>query len=225
MKKKGFATREAFLSFVHKRFSMEVQPIRIKDLEMNTGQIDGLPSNPRQWTKDEIDNLKKSISETPELLEARGAIVYPKDGKYIVLGGNMRLEAVRALGWKEMPCIVLPEFMPVEKLKEIVIKDNGSFGEWDMDALANDWDDLPLSDWGVSTSWGGNDEININSSSGSGTCVQEDDFEEVEDKVEQIVKLGEIWQCGNHIVMCGDSSDADSVKRLLGGGEGRHGIH
>lgn len=217
MKKKGFATREAFLSFVHKRFSMEVQPIRIKDLEMNTGQIDGLPSNPRQWTKDEIDNLKKSISETPELLEARGAIVYPKDGKYIVLGGNMRLEAVRALGWKEMPCIVLPEFMPVEKLKEIVIKDNGSFGEWDMDALANDWDDLPLSDWGVSTSWGGNDEININSSSGSGTCVQEDDFEEVEDKVEQIVKLGEIWQCGNHIVMCGDSSDADSVKRLLGG--------
>ena len=124
---------------------MEVQSIRIKDLEMNTGQIDGLPSNPRQWTKDEMDNLKKSISETPELLEARGAIVYPKDGKYIVLGGNMRLEAVRALGWKEMPCIVLPESLPVGKLKEIVIKDNGSFGEWDMDALANAWDDLPLS--------------------------------------------------------------------------------
>lgn len=198
---------------------METARIKVNELLPNTGQIEGLPSNPRQWTKDEMDSLKKSISETPELLEARGAIVYPYGGKYIVLGGNMRLSAVKSLGWKEMPCVVLPEGTSVEKLKEIVIKDNGSFGEWDMDALANDWDDLPLSDWGVSTSWGGNDEININSSSGSGsgTCVQEDDFEEVEDKVEQIVKLGEIWQCGNHIVMCGDSSDADSVKRLLGG--------
>lgn len=196
---------------------METARIKVNKLLPNTGQIEGLPSNPRQWTKEEMDRLKKSIKETPELLEARGAIVYPHDGKYIVLGGNMRLSAVKSLGWKEMPCMVLPEGTSVEKLKEIVIKDNGSFGEWDMDALANDWDDLPLSDWGVSTSWGGNDEINVNSSSGSGTCVQEDDFEEVEDKVEQIVKLGEIWQCGNHIVMCGDSSDADSVKRLLGG--------
>ena len=196
---------------------METARIKVNELLPNTGQIEGLPSNPRQWTKDEMARLKKSIEETPELLEARGAIVYPYGGKYIVLGGNMRLSAVKSLGWKDMPCVVLPEGTSVEKLKEIVIKDNGSFGEWDMDALANDWDDLPLSDWGLSTSWGGNDEININSSSGSGTCVQEDDFEEVEDKVEQIVKLGEIWQCGNHIVMCGDSSDADSVKRLLGG--------
>lgn len=196
---------------------METARIKVNELLPNTGQIEGLPSNPRQWTKDEMARLKKSIEETPELLEARGAIVYPYGGKYIVLGGNMRLSAVKSLGWKEMPCVVLPEGTSVEKLKEIVIKDNGSFGEWDMDALANDWDDLPLSDWGVSTSWDGNDGMDVNSSSDSGTCVQEDDFEEAEDKVEQIVKLGEIWRCGNHIVMCGDSSDADSVKRLLGG--------
>ena len=149
---------------------MEMETVRIKvnELLSNTGQIEGLPSNPRQWTKDEMDRLKKSIKETPELLEARGAIVYPHDGKYIVLGGNMRLSAVKALGWKEMPCVVLPEGTSVEKLKEIVIKDNGSFGEWDMDALANDWDDLPLSDWGVSTSWDGNDGMDVNSSSSSG---------------------------------------------------------
>lgn len=196
---------------------METARIKVNELLPNTGQIEGLPSNPRQWTKDEMARLKKSIEETPELLEARGAIVYPYGGKYIVLGGNMRLSAVKSLGWKDMPCVVLPEGTSVEKLKEIVIKDNGSFGEWDMDALANDWDDLPLSDWGVSTSWDGNDGVDVNSSSSSGTRVQEDDFEEAEDKVEQIVKLGEIWRCGNHIVMCGDSSDADSVRRLLGG--------
>ena len=147
------------------QFDMEIRTIKVKDLEMNTGQIEGLPSNPRQWTKDEMDSLKKSISETPELLEARGAIVYPHDGKYIVLGGNMRLSAVKSLGWKEMPCVVLPNDMPVEKLKEIVVKDNGSFGEWDMDALANEWDDLPLSDWGIDINW---PEKNIEISSASG---------------------------------------------------------
>lgn len=195
---------------------MEIRTIKVKDLEMNTGQIEGLPSNPRQWTKDEMNSLKKSISETPELLEARGAIVYPYDGKYIVLGGNMRLSAVKSLGWKEMPCVVLPDDMPIEKLKEIVVKDNGSFGEWDMDALANEWDDLPLSDWGVDVNW---ENIDVTSTSGGSTSggVSEDDFEEGEDSIEPIVKLGEIWQCGEHIIMCGDSSDAESVKKLLGG--------
>lgn len=198
------------------QIDMEIRTIKVKDLEMNTGQIGGLPSNPRQWTKDEMNSLKKSISETPELLEARGAIVYPYDGKYIVLGGNMRLSAVKSLGWKEMPCVVLPDDMSVEKLKEIVVKDNGSFGEWDMDALANEWDDLPLSDWGVDVNW---ENIDVTSTSGGSTSggVSEDDFEEGEDSIEPIVKLGEIWQCGEHIIMCGDSSDAESVKKLLGG--------
>lgn len=132
---------------------MEIKKINIKDLEQNTGQIVGLPANPRQWTKDELETLKASIIETPELMEARGAIVYPYEGKYIVLGGNMRMSAVQSLGWKEMPCVVLPSEMPVEKLKEIVLKDNGMFGEWDTDALANEWDDLPLADWGVKI-WG-----------------------------------------------------------------------
>lgn len=195
---------------------METRKIKISQLHINKGQIPGLPSNPRQWTKDDMDRLKKSIEETPELLEARGAIVYPWGGEYIVLGGNMRLSAAKALGWKEIPCIILSEDMPADKLKEIVIKDNGSFGEWDMDALANEWDDLPLSDWGVDVNW---ENIDITSTSGGSTSggVSEDDFEEGEDSIEPIVKLGEIWQCGEHIIMCGDSSDAESVKKLLGG--------
>lgn len=195
---------------------MVLKKIDTRLLEPNTGQISGLPSNPRQWTKDEMDNLKKSIGETPELLEARGAIVYPKDGKYIVLGGNMRLEAIKALGWKEMPCIVLPESLPIGKLKEIVIKDNGSFGEWDMDALANAWDDLPLSEWGANVDWEGIDN------SGSGVShetasVAEDDFSEEEDDIVQAVEAGDLWKLGDHVLMCGDSADAGCVKKLMGG--------
>lgn len=128
---------------------IEFRPIPIAKLAMNTGQIEGLPANPRQWTQDDLDKLCKSIEETPELLDARGAIVVPHKGKYIVLGGNMRVTAARKLGLKEVPCAIVPEDTPADKLRQIVIKDNGIFGAWDFDALANEWDNEPLTDWGV----------------------------------------------------------------------------
>ena len=138
---------------------VEFKKLPLAKLAMNTGQIEGLPANPRQWTQEDLDKLARSIEETPELLDARGAIVVPKGGKYIVLGGNMRVTAARKLDLKEMPCAVLPEDTAVKKLREIVVKDNGSFGAWDFDALANEWDDEPLTEWGV-PAWdtGGIDE-------------------------------------------------------------------
>ena len=142
---------------------MEIKRIRLTDLEQNKGQVEGLPSNPRQWGKGELDDLVKSIRETPELLEARGLIVYPHEGKYIILGGNMRFSALREMNEVDAPCYVMPEDTPMEKLREIVIKDNGSFGSWDYDMLANEWDDLPLSDWGVPTpaEWS-NEMVDVN---------------------------------------------------------------
>lgn len=128
---------------------MEFKKIAVSKLTMNTGQIEGVPANPRQWTQADLDRLAASIEETPELLDARGAIVVPYKGEFVVLGGNMRLTAAKKLGLAEMPCAVLPEDTPAEKMKEIVVKDNGAFGAWDFDALANEWDDLPLTDWGV----------------------------------------------------------------------------
>lgn len=135
---------------------MEIVKLRMADLEMNVGQIPELPMNPRQWTRTDIDRLARSIKETPELFEARPLLVVPNGGKYVILGGNLRFEASKALKVKEVPCIVFPAAMPVSKLKEIVIKDNGSFGEWDFDALANEWADLDLSGWGagVPDDWG-----------------------------------------------------------------------
>lgn len=123
--------------------------IKTKLLEPNTGQIEGLPRNPRKWTAAEIEKLKKSIEETPELLQARPLLVCPAADKFVVLGGNLRFEAIRKIkSMKDAPCIVL-EGMDIPKLKEIVLKDNSSFGGWDADELANFWDDLPLEEWGV----------------------------------------------------------------------------
>jgi len=128
---------------------MQIVKLPIEKLEANTGQIPDLPMNPRQWTQTDIDSLAKSLTETPELFEARPLLVVPFGDKFVILGGNLRYEAAKHNGEKEVPCIAFPKNMPVEKMKEIVVKDNGSFGAWDWDALANEWDDLPLKQWGV----------------------------------------------------------------------------
>lgn len=186
-------------------------------IDPNTGQIPGVPANPRKWTKKVLDSLSRSIEETPELLEARRILVYPLGERYVVLGGNMRLAACRALGYKEMPCIVIddPDGVPAEKLREIVVKDNGSFGEWDTDALASEWDDLPLPEWGV-PAW---DSASGSSNASGADSGNDDDFDEDEAIVVCRCKPGDIWQCGEHRVMCGDSTDPDAVKELMGGGE------
>ena len=143
---------------------MQTTRIKLADLVPNTGQVPGLPSNPRQWTKSDIDRIAASLKETPELFEARPIIAVPHDGKFVILGGNLRYEGARKNKDKDAPVCVIPEDTPVEKMKEIVIKDNGSFGAWDYDALANEWDDLPLGDWGV-PAWSaeGADDIDVDS--------------------------------------------------------------
>ena len=191
---------------------METTKIDIKKIAQNTGQITGLPANPRQWKKADVERLAKSIEETPELLEARPIIVMPHDGKYIVLGGNLRLAALKHLGRKDVPVYVLPEDTPIDKQKEIVIKDNGSFGEWDYDELANQWDDLPLADWGV-PSWETETEEVAN--------VTEDDFDEEQDEIHVRCQKGDIWQLGEHRLMCGDSLDENDVAKLMNGKKAR----
>lgn len=136
---------------------MKVQNIKLTKIVQNKGQIEGLPKNPRLWTEYDLERLVKSLEETPELTEARGCIVYPYEGRYVILGGNMRYAAAKKLEWKEISCCVLDEDTPVEKLREIVIKDNGSWGAWDMDELANKWPQEKLEGWGISLGFLGND--------------------------------------------------------------------
>ena len=191
---------------------MQTQRINLQELEQNKGQIPGLPANPRQWTRDEIDRIAKSLKETPELFEARPIIVIPHEGKYVILGGNLRYEGCKKNKAKDAPCFVMPADTPTEKLMEIVIKDNGSFGAWDYDALANLWDDLPLADWGV-PSWEAQEV------GGGQSAVQEDEFDEDKDEIHVLCQKGDIWQLGNHRLMCGDSIDLEQVKTLMGGGK------
>lgn len=127
----------------------KVERIALDKLAINTGQIEGLPANPRQWTREDINKIAASLKETPELFELRPIIAVPFKDTNVILAGSLRFCGARENGDKDAPTILLPADMPVAKMKEIVIKDNGAFGAWDFDALGNEWDDLPLADWGV----------------------------------------------------------------------------
>lgn len=130
------------------------QMIPVSKLELNSGQLEGLPKNPRFIKDERYQALLKSISDSPEFLDAKTLKVYPMDnGKYVVIGGNMRLRACKELGFKELPCFVFPKETPVEKLKEFAIKDNLQFGQNDWDILGNEFEVEELLDWGLECSF------------------------------------------------------------------------
>lgn len=133
----------------------EIKNIRLHLLELNEGQMYGLPKNPR-WIRDaRYEALKKSIEDAPEMLALRELLVYPLDdveghkGKYIIIGGNMRYRACLELGYQEVPCKVIPLETPVKKLREYVIKDNEGFGQNDWELLSSEWEQEELSNWGM----------------------------------------------------------------------------
>ena len=135
----------------------ERKTLKLSELEVNNGQIEGLPKNPRFIKDYRYKALKKSIEDAPEILDYRTLCVYPHGKKYVILCGNMRYRACKEIGYAELPCYVLPKETPVEKLREWVIKDNIGFGEDDWDSLSNEWDEQELKEWGVETpaDWGG----------------------------------------------------------------------
>lgn len=128
--------------------------LKIKQIEPNTGQIPGLPRNPRQIKGHRFEKLKKSIADFPEMLEMREIVVVRHGKIYVCIGGNMRLEAAKELGHTEIPAKVVPASWPVEKLAEFAIKDNVAFGEDDLDILANEWTDFDLIEYGMELSDG-----------------------------------------------------------------------
>lgn len=107
------------------------------------------PNNPRVIKDNKFRKLVRSIQDFPDMLHKRPLVVYTDaDKKYVVLGGNMRLKACQELGLKEIPVIIADDWTE-EQRKEFLIKDNVSFGEWDFDSLANEWEVEQLDDWGV----------------------------------------------------------------------------
>lgn len=101
--------------------------------------------NPRYINKANFKKLVNSLKEFPKMLEVRPLVV---DENMIVLGGNMRLKALTEAGFKEVIVHQILDWSEDEK-NQFIIKDNSSFGSWDWEILANEWNMQKIVDWGV----------------------------------------------------------------------------
>jgi DNA modification methylase len=172
-----------------------ITTVKISDIIPN-------PNNPRQIKDDKFKKLVESIKNFPEMLSLRPIVV---NDNMVVLGGNMRLKACKDAGLKEVPIIKASD-LTEEQQKEFIIKDNVGFGEWDWDALANEWDVEQLEEWGLDVPDFAQNELE----------AEEDDFE-VPDEIQTDIVLGDLFEIGEHRLLCGDSTDSDQVAKLMNG--------
>lgn len=121
---------------------------------LKISEIKKNPNNPRFIRDNKFKLLVKSIKEFPEMLKLRPIVI---NEEKVVLGGNMRLTAAIEAGLKEVPT-TMAVGLSEEKQREFVIKDNASFGEWEWDLLANEWNSVELQDWGLDT-WMNEDDF------------------------------------------------------------------
>ncbi len=163
------------------------------------GKVKSNPDNPRVIRDEKFYKLVKSLKEFPEMADVR-PIVVNKD--MVVLGGNMRLKAMKEAGWKDVPVEVVS--WDEAKQKEFVIKDNASFGEWDWEDLANNWDDCPLDDWGIDVPVFADTEKEI-------------PFVDTRE-VDEDFRKGDLIEFGGvHRLLIGDGSDENHINSVLDG--------
>jgi DNA modification methylase len=179
---------------------VEVKTVKLGEIKLN-------PDNPRTISKKDMDLLVKSLKDFPEMLKLREIVV---DETMTILGGNMRYLALQKSGAKEATAKVVTGLTPAQK-REFVIKDNGSMGDWNMEDLANSWADLPLADWGVDLP---DDWLGADKGEPAYAEPQIDKAEEL-NKVWRVT-LGDLWQIGEHRLLCGDSTKKEDVGRVMG---------
>jgi hypothetical protein len=166
------------------------------------GKIKANPNNPRTIKDDKFFKLVQSLKDLPEMAKVRPVVV---NQDMVVLGGNMRLKAMKEAGWKEAPVEIVD--WDEDKQRQFIIKDNVGFGEWDWEMLANEWDAEQLDDWG----------LDIPAFDDPKELEAEEDDYEMPDELKTDIVLGDLFEIGPHRLLCGDSTDSDAVAKLMDG--------
>jgi site-specific DNA-methyltransferase (adenine-specific) len=174
---------------------MESIKTKLSDIKLN-------PNNPRLIKDDKFTKLVQSIKDFPEMLDIRPIVV---NSDMVILGGNMRFKACKEAGLKEVP-IIIADSLTEEQQREFLIKDNVSGGEWDFEMLANEWDVEQLEEWG----------LDVPDFDGEVLEAEEDDFDATP-PVEPITVLGDLYEIGEHRLLCGDSTQTDTFEKLMQG--------
>ena len=177
------------------KFQAEVRKVvSINEIKLND-------KNPRFIKDERFLNLVSSIKKFPEMINVREIVV---NQDMVILGGNMRYRALKEAGVTEVPVKIVD--WSEDKQKEFIIKDNVEAGEWDWDILANEWDKEELIDWGLELPDWETKELE----------AEEDNYQ-VPDEIETDIQLGDLFEIGEHRLLCGDSTDSDQVAKLMNG--------
>lgn len=182
--------------------------IPITLVDNNIGQIPGVRENPREMTDQEYKKLKKSLKRDPDYTAISELRLYPFQGRYVTIGGNMRLHAMKEIGWTEVIAKVLPEDTPIETLNRWILLDNANYGKWDFEKLANQWEEDLLADMNIDIP----------------AMADPEDEEEAKDDncdVEALKpdiprsRLGDIYLLGAHRLIVGDSTKNRYLEALM----------
>jgi DNA modification methylase len=167
--------------------------------------LNKLEGNPRIIKDDDFQKLCTSIKANPDYFEARPLILSNRTGQMVIIAGNQRYEAAKHLGLKEVPTYLI-EGLTEEREREIIIRDNVNNGQWDWDALANNWEAEELKDWGV--------DVPVFEEA---VEAEEDDFDVPEGGIETDIVLGDLFEIGLHRLLCGDSTQTDTWGKVMNG--------
>ena len=171
---------------------------------MKLSEIKANPNNPRVIKDDKFAKLVKSIKEFPKMMALRPMVI---NSDNIVLGGNMRLKALKKIGYKEIPdeWVKRAEDLTEEETRRFIIADNVGFGEHDWGMLANEWDVEELGEWGLDIP---NFEVKK-------LEAEEDDFDVPEGGIETDIVLGDLFEIGEHRLICGDATQTDTWGKIM----------
>ena len=177
--------------------------MNIKKTTIAINKLQTDPHNPRTLNKEKFKTLKSSLEQFPEMLSVRPLVV----ANGYVVGGNMRLRALKELGHKEVEVIDVSDWTQAQR-DEFMIKDNLNYGDWDWDILANEWAAGDLNNWGLDV-WP--DDLFTEEPGLT-------DKDSIPDKagIELNTKPGDIWVLGKHRIMCGDCTNPQNLAKLFG---------
>lgn len=174
---------------------MELQTLKIKDI------------HPYERNARKNDQAVDAVAKSIEQCSYVAPIVV--DENHVILAGHTRWKALKKLGRTERECIV-KDGLTDEQKKKYRLLDNktNELADWDFDLLADELDGLDFGD--LELDWGLRDELD--------TSVVEDNYDPVL-PAEPKSKLGDVYQLGDHRLMCGDSTSLADVQKLVGGAQ------
>lgn len=176
----------------------KIEKVKIDSIKTNE-------KNPRLLKDEKFKKLLNSIKEFPEMLEIRPIVI---DEQGVILGGNMRYQACKKLKHKEVH-IIRAEHLTEKQKERFIISDNVGFGEWDWEILANEWNQEDLDHWGLEFPHWEEEVTELE--------AEEDEFDVPEHGIETDIVQGDLFEIGEHRLLCGDSTDVQQIEKLVGG--------